>query len=103
MQQSEWNKLLGSIGDVKKLNSRTLNYYYMALAQTGQLSNALFRDGFPYSKSLVSAGEQSYVSKTRLSDIYWNLGCFRASQVFSTEAMSMLDTGVNPYILTLGR
>ncbi len=43
MQQSEWNKLLGSIGDVKKLNSRTLNYYYMALAQTGQLSNALFR------------------------------------------------------------
>lgn len=99
MQQSEWNKLLGSIGDVKKLNSRTLNYYYMALAQTGQLSNALFRDGFPYSKSLVSAGEQSYVSKTRLSDIYWNLGCFRASQVFSTEAMSMLDTGVNPYHL----
>ena len=99
MQQGDWDELLSSIGDVKRLNSRTLNYYYMALAQTGQLSNTLFRDGFPYSKSLISAGEQSYVSKTRLSDIYWNLGCFRTSQVFSTEAMSMLDTGVNLYHL----
>lgn len=95
MQREEWDKLLESIDDVKKLSIEQLNYYYMALAQTGKLSEQLFQYGFPLSGALVYPVAQSYVSKTRLSDLYWYLGCYRASQFYATEAMSMFETGAS--------
>lgn len=95
MQQEEWNELLNEIDDVKELSLDQLNYYYMALAQTGRLSDQLFQYGFPFSEALIYPVAGSYISKTRLSDIYWYLGCFRASQFYATEAMSMLDAGAN--------
>lgn len=95
MQHGEWNELLKKIDNIKELNLDQLNYYYMALAQTGKLSDQLFQYGFPFSEALIYPVAGSYISKTRLSDIYWYLGCFRASQFYATEAMSMLDAGAN--------
>lgn len=98
-RQEKWNTIIEKTKDLTLTDSDVLNYYYLALAKTGKMNNDLFDQGFPFVESLLCPKATSYVDKTRLSNVYWETGCFRASQLCSTEAGVLLELGTNAFHL----
>lgn len=98
-RQEKWNVIIEKTKELTFTDSDVLNYYYLALAKTGKMNEDLFEQGFPFAEALVCSKAISYVDKTRLSNLYWETGCFRASQLCSTEASVLLDFGTNAFHL----
>lgn len=94
-RQGKWDTIIEKTKKLKQTDTDILNYYHIALAKSGKMSDDLFTLGFPLANALVHADGASYVDKTRLSNLYWEIGCFRTSQLYSTEAIALLESGAN--------
>lgn len=92
----QWDKIKGELsGDISDKDIEILNYYFMAEMNGSSSQLNLFEKGFPTLEAFISKRENSYLSCARLSTIYNTTGCWRASQLYATEAMSKLESGQN--------
>lgn len=97
--QGRWDTIIEKTKKQKTTNIEFLNYYHMALAKNGKMNDDLFELGFPLTNALIYSDATSYAGKTRLSNLYWETGCFRTSQLYSTEAIALLESGANTFHL----
>lgn len=92
----QWDKIKTELsGDISEKDIEVLNYYFMAEMNGSPSQLNLFDKGFPTLEALISNRENTYLSCARLSTIYNSSGCWRASQLYATEAMSKLESGQN--------
>ncbi|MGL5563187.1 MAG: DUF6057 family protein [Tannerellaceae bacterium] len=92
----QWDQIKDELsGDISEKDIEILNYYFMAEMNGSPSQLNLFDKGFPTLEALISNRENTYLSCARLSTIYNTIGCWRASQLYATEAMSKLESGQN--------
>lgn len=92
----QWDKIKAELsGNISEKDIEILNYYFMAEMSGSPYQLNLFDKGFPTLEALISNRENTYLSCARLSTIYNATGCWRASQLYATEAMSKLESGQN--------